>query len=108
MMKSLLLNSSTSYQYQQIPKSKINVLEKHEEENDTVIASNPTYLEVRCLMNSPDPTKKQGVNIPNNTAIHFGINSSLISIYSDGSREAASLENEIVKALITTIIMPKR
>jgi hypothetical protein len=86
----------------------INVLEKHDEENDTVIASKPTSFEVRCLMNSPDPTKKQGVNIPNKTAIHFGINSSLISIYSDGSRKAASLENEIVKALITTIIMPKR
>lgn len=69
---SLLLNSSTSFQYHDIPKIIIKMLLKHEVENETVIASNPTGSEVKCLINNPDVTKNIGVNNPNNTAIHFG------------------------------------
>ena len=57
-MNNFLLNSSTSRQYQAIPRIMIKVLEKHEVAKLMVMASKPTLGEVKCLMKRPDATKK--------------------------------------------------
>tara|TARA_B110000285_G_scaffold212158_1_gene255454 strand:+ start:414 stop:698 length:285 start_codon:yes stop_codon:yes gene_type:complete len=76
MMKRRLFSVSTSRQYQDTPIIRISMLEKHEVEKEIVMASNPTFGDVRCLMKRPEATKKQGVKIPKSTATHLGICSS--------------------------------
>ena len=66
------LKVSTSFQYQVTPTIITMILVKQLEAKLTVIASKPTLGDVRCLINKPEATKKQGVRNPNSTGIHFG------------------------------------
>lgn len=69
-----------SLQYQQTPINMIIVLPIPDERKLTFTASKPTLGSVRCFTKRPLAIIQNGVKIPNRTAIHFGMDSSIYTI----------------------------